>query len=162
MSGKYIAGFVILMQIILGLTGSPAHSRGKAAELPEQQGKPDQAYSEIRVLFKLDPKIMEAVYLGEVWISPSRFTSSGRGGTLVVEMKAEGLDRDGQWQKIRPVWETGNPASVRVTPPEGHMVTLTVRREGEEVLKATYGNIEKKLAIRAWRQKDALFAEISQ
>ena len=59
--------------------------------------------TDIRVLFKLDPRLSGPTYGGERWLSPPTFTSGAQAGTVgTVDVRVQGVDTTGRAVKVIP------------------------------------------------------------
>jgi FKBP-type peptidyl-prolyl cis-trans isomerase FklB len=130
---------------------------------PEQKAVPaDPGLKEIKISFKLDPRITRSLYMGDRWISPPTFVHRPQGKTAIVEAAADGVDGAGKRVKINPQWIPGDPGMVEITRGYGDQVQITVKRPGESKLKVVAQGVTKELAIKAVDQGDAIAVEIVQ
>lgn len=122
----------------------------------------DAGLKDIKVSFKVDPRLTRSVYMGDRWVSPPTFTPARQGKTATVEAAADGLNGRGKRVRIDPEWIPTDPGMVEVTSGEGDEVRITVKRPGESKLKVVSQGITKELAIKAVDQGDAIAVEIAQ
>lgn len=152
-----VTRWLILAALLLVLPAGVAQAQKKAAP-PEAA-----ALKGIQVSFQLDPRITRGQYLGERWISPPTYVRVQEGQKpLTVPAKAMGLDAKGAQVKINPTWKPGNTQLVKVSPPQGNSVELTILKEGQSDLTVTAGGVSKKLSIKAVRLQGSLQVDISQ
>ena len=134
-----------------------------AVNQPAERAVPAGAgLKDIKISFRLDPRLTKGLYLGDRWVSPSTFAPARQGKTATVEVAAEGLDLTGKRAKIRPEWIPADPEMVEVTRGQGDDVQITVKRAGESKLKVIAQGFTKELAIKAVDQGDAIAVEIAQ
>lgn len=121
------------------------------------------AFKDIKVIFKLDPRITQGMYMGERWISPPKYTRVQEGqNPLIIEAQAMGLDAQGKQAPIKAVWTPAEPEMVKVSPGQGHQVEITVLRAGQTKLKVDFQGISKTLSVKGKPLGNVLIAEISQ
>jgi len=133
--------------------------RKRPAAAPAEPGP----LAEIRVSFKLDPRLTGSMYMGDRWVSPSAFTSTLQAGEeITVEAQVRGFDARRKAISIKPKWSAVDPDMITITPDEGDLVKITVKREGESILKIFSGEITKEMRIKGVRKGDGMQAEISQ
>ncbi len=121
------------------------------------------ALTDINISFKLDPRLTQAQYMGDRWVSPSTFTSTLQpGNELTVEARAQGLDGSGRAMTITPEWIPSDPVMVTVSPDRGREVKITVERAGESSLKVISQDFTKELWIKAMDRGNAMQVEIYQ
>jgi len=116
----------------------------------------------LQVQLKVQSITKENFYMGEVWVSPAKFTDIQNGRHYVGYARAIGLDVFGVEFDLSPTWYSSDPTMVRVAPRSGHRVKLTVVKEGECFLLVTAGSFSKRLAIKAAYRGGAMYVEISQ
>jgi FKBP-type peptidyl-prolyl cis-trans isomerase len=132
----------------------PGRVRGQAAS-------PDAvALKAITVSFKLDPRLQNATYGGERWVSPPTFV--GANAQDMVEARAEGVDAKGQKGKVDAEWLPSDPEMVAVAPGHGEQVKITVKRAGESKLKIEARGLSTELGIKAKYLGQYLQVEITQ
>jgi len=116
----------------------------------------------LQVELKVQNITKENFYMGEVWVSPAKFTDIQNGKHYVGYARAVGLDVFGVEYDLNPTWYSSDPRMVRVAPRSGHRVKLTVLKEGECFVMATAGSFSKRLTIKAAYRGSAMYVEISQ
>jgi FKBP-type peptidyl-prolyl cis-trans isomerase len=128
--------------------------------LADDQEERAAAVSDIKLTFKVDPRLTSGVYGGERWISPS--TYMGATAQHTVETKAVGIGANGNPIRINPDWIPSEPDMVTVSPNSGDAVTITVKRAGESRLVIKAQQISRDLAIKAASQNGFMQIEITQ
>ena len=146
-------GWLIGLGLILALPLGPAWGKSPDAGV---------TITALQVELKVQNITKENFYMGEVWVSPAKFTDIQNGKHYVGYARAVGLDVFGVEYDLSPAWYSSDPTMVRVAPRSGHRVKLTVVKEGESFVMATAGSFSKKLNIRAAYRGSAMYVEISQ
>lgn len=139
--------------LLLALSLGPAWGRSPDAGV---------TITALQVEFKVQSITKENFYMGEVWVSPDKFTDIQNGKRYVGDARAVGLDARRNEFDLSPTWESSDPTMVRVAPRSGHRVKLTVVKEGESFLMVTAGSFFKRFAIKAAHRGNAMYVEISQ
>ena len=116
----------------------------------------------LKVELKVQSITKENFFMGEVWVSPAKFTDIQNGKHYVGYARAVGRDVEGNTLDLSPEWRPSDPTMVRVTPRSGHRVKLTVVKAGESTVMATANQISKQLVIKAAYRDGAMYVEISQ
>jgi FKBP-type peptidyl-prolyl cis-trans isomerase FklB len=134
-----------------------------AIKPPEKKAAPAEAgLKDIKISFKIDPRLTRSMYMGDRWVSPPIFTPARQGKTATVEASADGLDATGKRARITPQWIPTDPGMVEVTRGQGDQVQITVKRPGQSKVKVVAQGVTKELAIKAVDQGDAIAVEIVQ
>ena len=144
---------VIGLGLLLALPMGPARGESPGAGV---------TITALQVELKVQSITKENFYMGEVWVSPAKFTDIQNGKHYVGYARAVGLDVFGVEFDLSPTWYSSDPTMVRVAPRSGHRVKLTVVKEGESFLMVTAGSFSKKLAIKSAYRGGAMYVEISQ
>jgi FKBP-type peptidyl-prolyl cis-trans isomerase len=119
--------------------------------------------SDIRVSFKLDPRLSGATYGGERWIASTPFTSLAQVGTqATVEVKADGVAKNGAPIRAAVEWTPADPEMISVAPGENSQVKITVHHAGESKLTVASNGVSKQLLVKAKYVGNATQVEISQ
>lgn len=118
--------------------------------------------ADIKVSFKLDPRVARALYMGEQWAPAATYYSIRAGELITMKARAQGLDPHGNQIDVAPTWKTGDPAMIVISPGQGPKVTLTILREGEGEVIVASGGISKKLSARAWYHGKIMYVKITQ
>ena len=118
----------------------------------------------IVVAFKLDPRLTQALYMGERWVAPASYNSiSAPSGTSIsVEARAHGVDTRGRMLRINPEWTSSDPEMATVTPARGSAVTITVRRPGASTITLRDGGTSRKLTLQTVSQSGGWRVDVSQ
>ncbi len=128
----------------------------------EASGLSGASLNDIKISFKMDPRVTRGMYMGDRWISPPTYIMVGEGQVCTVEARAEVLNAEGKPMDINLSWTPTDPEMVTVAPASGKEVKITVKRAGESILKVASPGGSKELAIVATNQGDALRVDISQ
>lgn len=120
-----------------------------------------QAPGSIEVSFKLDPRLTDAQYMGERWVSPPVF-SIALDGEGFIEARARCLDAAGAETGEIAAWTPAHADMLVVTPPQGAQTRIMIHRAGESSLLVACGALRRDLAVRASMQNGVLRAEIAQ
>jgi hypothetical protein len=121
------------------------------------------ALKEIKVSFKLDPRVTRGMYMGDRWISPPNFIQIQDGEKpLTIEAQAKGLDAQGEPVEIKPTWTPADPEMLKVSPGQGRQVAITVLRDGESKLKVDSQGVSKTLTFKAKYLGKFLHVVVSQ
>ncbi len=132
--------------------------------IPTLQAAEPSAVSltDIKILFKRDPRLSGPTYGGEQWFSSPTFTSAVQPGTVgTVELRLRGVDAQGQPVPIVAKWTAANPEMVSVVPGTKGKFRVTVTRAGETTLTVAAQGIAKTLVVRAKNLGNAIQVEIS-
>jgi len=137
---------------------------GKMEENGEDQNTAaGSGLADIKVSFKLDPRLTRSLYMGDRWISPPTYKTTVHQGTeLTVAARVQGVDTKGRHMAISPEWIPADADLVSVSPGQDDEVQITVRGAGESRLNVTAQGISKELAIKAVYQGNTIKAEITQ
>lgn len=146
-------GWLIGLGLILALPLGPAWGKSPDAGV---------TITALQVELKVQNITKENFYMGEVWVSPAKFTDIQNGKHYVGYARAVGLDVFGVEYDLSPAWYSSDPTMVRVAPRSGHRVKLTVVKEGESFVMVTAGSFSKRLAVKAAYRGGAMHVEISQ
>jgi hypothetical protein len=126
---------------------------------------PAASATDIKVAFKLDPRLTRSLYMGDRWVSPPTY-SGLQEGEFTVEARAQGHDGGGRPVAASLNWRPADPQIVSVSPGQGNAVTITVHRAGESLLRLTIEDdakaviVSKELSVKAWYRGAALQTEI--
>jgi len=120
------------------------------------------AIESFQVKFKLDTATTKSLHMGDVWGAPAKFTGAKAGRLFIVEARAVALDADGNDVDLAATWKSANPSMVKVSPGTGKRVTFSVMKPGEGTVEVSYGNLTRKLDIKAAYQAGIMQVEIDQ
>ena len=115
-----------------------------------------------QVKFKLDSATTKGLHMGEVWASPAKFTGARAGRLFIVEARAVALDANGNDVDLAATWKSANPSMVKVSPRTGKRVNFSVMKPGQGTVQVSYGNLTRKLDIKASYQAGVMQVEIDQ
>ena len=126
---------------------------------PAGSGIPSPAAGGIEVLFKVDPRIARALYLGDRWVAPP-YLRVGEGEQVTVEARAIVLDAAGRPTAMAPAWQPSDLGMVTVAPATGNEVNVTVKRAGESRLVIAVPGVSQELTVRATYPRGVIQVEI--
>jgi len=116
----------------------------------------------LKISFKLDPRLTQGLHMGDRWVSPAIFTTTGTGGLVSVPARASGVDAEGRSFKS-PTWWPAEPDMVAVTPGQGAQVEITVLRPGESRLTVGEHGATRILMVKAVEREGGFWqVDISQ
>ena len=119
--------------------------------------------SDIRISFKLDPRLSGPTYGGERWIASSPFTSLAQLGTqATVEAKVDTLAKNGAPIRTAVEWTPADPEMITVAQTENSQVKITVHHAGESKVMVASNGISKQLLVKATHVGNSTQIEISQ
>jgi hypothetical protein len=146
---------------------APAAADPSAA--PGTSGVPSMPAAEpatapgLRVSFKLDRSLTAGVYLGERWVSPATFTVVSSAPEVSVELSVQRLDEQRNASDVSATWTPADPDMLVVSPRDGRVVELTVRRPGWARLHVAHGSESLDLTISAVHAENGIWrADLSQ
>jgi len=149
---RLLTAATLLTFCLTGISQTSRAAESRAADI-----------TDIKVSFKLDPRLTKSMYMGDRWVSPPTYTSTVREGEeLTVEARVEVVGAKGKQINIKPKWTPTDPEMVTVTPGQGNEFKITVRRSGQSNLKVSVPGFSRNLAIKATNQGSAMQVEISQ
>jgi len=141
------------------VTGSQEKSSSQKRQAPRREAVPAAPPRDIKVAFKLDPRLTSGLHMGDHWVP----TSSGfQEGKCTAEARAQGLGANGRPVRISPKWVPSDAEMVTVSPVEGSDVKITVQRDGQSKLMVVSPGVSRELSIKAAYQDNAIRVEISQ
>jgi len=121
-------------------------------ELPGIQvtRNPDSPLRDLRVSFKLDPRLTRGLNMGDRWVSPPRLLQVGNGENCTVEASIRGLNAEGKAVNAPATWHVADPGMVKMSRPgRGNTVKLTVVRPGKTIVEIASQGITKRLPLHA-------------
>lgn len=95
-------------------------------------------------------------------MSPPTYSILGEADTVVVNVRAVGLDSMGNRTRIRPRWSSTDTDVAEVTPAEGDEVRIIVQRSGESRVHVVAKGISRELAVKATPRGKVLQVDVSQ
>ncbi|HET9551356.1 MAG TPA: FKBP-type peptidyl-prolyl cis-trans isomerase [Anaeromyxobacteraceae bacterium] len=105
------------------------------------------AAGDLRLSFKLDPRLMGGTYGGDRWVAGP--TYAGTNGQDAVDVRAEVLDAAGKVMAAEPEWTASAPEVAAVSPRRGGQVRLTVKRVGEAKVTVAARGLARELVVRS-------------
>jgi hypothetical protein len=131
-------------------------------DLKKKKTAPQGAVTDMKISFKMDPRITRSTYSGERWISPPTFIQVGLPDVkeISVEARCEGLDAKGM--PVAAQWTPSDPEMVTVSPGQGKEVKITVKRAGQSGVEVASQGVSKKLSVKAVSKGNAMQVEITQ
>lgn len=150
-----IRSFSLLTLIVLLLTGVLQASQKKTIE-------PGTSITDIKISYRLDPRLARGMYMGDRWGSPVIFSTAGSRKELSIEAQAEGLNAKQKTFHIIPKWSPSDTEMVTVSSVKGkdHQVKILVRRTGKCILKVSALGLTKTLIIKAVFKHNAMHVDI--
>jgi hypothetical protein len=152
---KHTIEALMRVVLILAVAGSLLFLNGDPRAWGDSRGN-------IKVSYKLDPRLTQSLYMGERWVSPPTYSTAQDGQTSTVQARAYGVDAMGKPLAISPEWTPADPEMVTVSPSRGNEVNIIVKRAGQSRVKVTFQGISKVLAIKAVEQGGTMQVEITQ
>lgn len=116
----------------------------------------------IDLAFKLDPRVTRSLHMGDRWVSPPSYTSTGPLDRVSVDARARVVGGSPGTARPLPIWIASEPDMVEVSPEEAEQVRITVWRTGQSSLTVESGGVARTLKIRAAQVSGALRVDISQ
>jgi hypothetical protein len=128
------------------------------------QGGPQAAtgVADIRVSFKLDPRITQGIHMGPRWVSPATYTRVDRAGGLTIEARAAGLDLRRKQVFIDPSWAVADPEVLTVTPAAGNAVRININKVGQSELVISADGVSKTMVVTCVQKDGSWRVDISQ
>lgn len=162
---RYITSRLSVLSPILFLTALLASTSLPLRAAPErgnqdETDEPRTGLTDIKISFKLDPRLTQSLYMGDRWVSPTSFTGSS--GQETIEARAQGFLTGGRPVEITPKWVTSDAEMVGVEPERGSAVTINVKRAGRSRLRVSSNGLSKELILEAVSKNDLLQVEITQ
>ena len=114
----------------------------------------------LSVSFKLDPRLAGGTYGGERWVSPPTFMGAAAQDT--VQARVDGFGAQGQRLKISPKWTASDLDMIDVTPGDGGVFNIKVKRAGESTLEVAALGVSKVLAIKAEQKNNVMQVQLAQ
>ena len=134
-----------------------------ASASEKEAGSAQTSLRNVRVYFKLDPRITRGMYMGDRWVSPPTYAPGPqKGEEYTLEARVQGLNSWGNTIRLESEWSPADPEMVSVSPRRGAEVTLTVRQAGQSAVKVVARGIVRELSIKATDGDYGLQVEIAQ
>lgn len=149
---------------LLNVAEARAAVNALQVDLKKKKPAPPGALTDMKISFKVDPRVTGGMYMGDRWISPPTFVQVGLPDVkeISVEARCEGLDAKGVPLAIKPQWISADPEMVAVSPSTGNEVRIVVKRAGQSGLDVAFQGVSRKLTVKAAYKGNALQVEITQ
>lgn len=149
-----------------GVSGGPVEKtdagvRGDGATTPAE-GSADGDVASIGLSFKLDRRLTQGVYLGDLWVSPPTFTIVQPGTSAIISARAKALDSQGGAVSAVPYWNVLDPEMVTISPPQGGEVAIAIGRPGQSRIEVEAEGVSSRLLVRASNQDGAIRVDITR
>jgi hypothetical protein len=118
---------------------------------------------DLRVYFKLDPRLTQSLQMGERFVSPDTFyTTVQRGTELTVEVEGRTLNVVGDKNDVPLSLIASDPASAKVAHGQGNRLKVKLRGCGTHGLQAVGHGQSKQLTVATICENGTIRAVISQ
>jgi hypothetical protein len=150
-------------EVLAGVEENMLKSNAEAGRIAGEENKLQYVFGpvDIRLSFKLDQRLTRSMYMGDRWVSPQTYTKVQDGEKLIVEARAQAVDKWGRQVEIVPEWKAEDPSMVTVSPEKERQVAFTIHKEGRSSVLVEAGDISKRLTLMARRHKGVLLVEIT-
>jgi len=133
---------------------------GALKEKPEIIRSASSPLKDLKLTFKLDPRLTRSLYMGDRWVSPATFTRTGAGQECTLEAKVQGLDNHGRPVDVAAEWTPADPTMVTVSQAQGQAVAITVHRAGQTTLEVASSGLTKRLPLNALAYGETIVVEV--
>lgn len=140
----------------------PASQAETATQARSPAGAPATEAARLDLSFKLDPRVTKGLHMGERWVSPQTYTSTGPQERVSVHARAQLVREHSRLPAAPTAWSASAPDMVEVSPPHGEQVQITVRRVGESHVTVSSGGTSRTLLVKASRLSGGLRLDITQ
>ena len=137
-----------------------AQSAKQSQAAPPTAPVPVMAVTDIKVSFKLDPRLSGGSYGGERWVSSPLYM--GASGQDTVSARGVATGAKAQALGLSPDWVSADMSIVAISPVHGNAVEIKVLRAGQSKLTVSAGGIAKEILVSATMQGKVLQLQISQ
>ncbi len=129
-----------------------------------QETAPTPSPADVKLSFRLDPRITQGLYMGDRWVSPPTYTIVQTGKEATVDVKAYPVDAQQIPMNVGLKWTPSDKKMVAVSQGKGkgQEIKITVRQAGESKLKVASGEFSKEFSIKATYKNEATYVEITQ
>lgn len=150
---------------------NPGPKEGMRPEITLLQGLPkvqvtrlaNSPLSDLKVSFKLDPRLTQSLYMGDRWLAPPTYLQVGKGDTCTVEASIRGLNEQGKAVNTAATWQVDDPGMVEMSlPGPGNMVQLRVVRPGQTIVEVSSQGITKRLPLHATSYGGTIMVALAQ
>jgi len=135
---------------------------GALKEKPQVIRAEDSPLKDIKLTFKLDPRLTGSLYMGDRWVCPPIYYRTGDGPECSFEATIQGINGRGRATKITPTITPADPSMVTVSPGPGKAVKVTVHRPGKTTLEVAALGLSKKLPLNALAHGNTIVVEVYQ
>lgn len=135
---------------------------GAGQEKPAVVRGANATLQDVRLAFKLDPRLTAGLYMGERWVSPPTYIKTGEGETCTLEATVRGMDNQGQSTDVNARWTAADPGMVTVAQGPGKVVQITVHHAGQTSLEVASVGFAKRLPLKAMSMGETLVVEVYQ
>ena len=118
--------------------------------------------ADIRVSFKLDPRLTQSLYMGDRWVSPPTYSRFNAASGTTINVRAVGIDVQRKRVPISATWTVADPELATVSPVKDSEVRITIHKEGQSELVVSSDNISKTMVIKCVQQDGVWRVDISQ
>jgi len=103
--------------------------------------------ADIRVYYKLDPRLSGPTYGGERWVAPPTYSTASD----PIHLRAEGVDANGRAKRISPKWTAADPRMVGISASAGGAAQISVKHAGESTVQIAVDGVSRTLSIKSSR-----------
>jgi hypothetical protein len=103
--------------------------------------------ADIRVFFKLDPRLSGPTYGGERWVAPPTYSTAAD----PIHLRAEGVDAMGGTKRISPKWTAADPRMVAISASAGGEAQISVKHAGDSTVQIAVDGVSRTLSIKSSR-----------
>jgi uncharacterized lipoprotein NlpE involved in copper resistance len=121
--------------------------------------------TDIRVYFKLDPRLTRGLHMGDRWVSPAAYLALPQSGSAItVEARAAAVDDRGRVmdRRVEVDWIPADPDKVTVSRAHGNATRITVHAPNESSIDVVAGGVITTLILKASYHGDITRLQISQ
>jgi len=148
------ASLIVLVGLVLasGVYAEVANAAGRAIDL-----------AAIVISFKLDPQLTRSLYMGDRWVSRTKYSTTVQtGGQVIFEARAVGKTKGGRPTVINPAWQIVDCNIVEVSPARGNAVTIVATKTGRCELVVSAGEISHVMTIDVVSKNEGMQVTVTQ
>src|SRR5512138_169922 len=75
---------------------------------------PNSPLSDLKISFKLDPRLTQSLYMGDRWLTPPTYLQVGKGDDCTLEASIRGLNGQGKAVNTSATWQVEDPGMVEM------------------------------------------------
>ena len=135
---------------------------GALKEKPTVARAEDSPLHDIKLTFKLDPRLTGSLYMGDRWVCPPIYFRTGDGPECSFEATIKGINGRGRATQITPTITPADPDMVTVSPGPGKAVKVTVHHPGKTSLQVAALGLTKRLPLNALAHGNTIVVEVYQ